>query len=735
MRVPTRLALLVTLVVLPIVWMTTLYGLAYERRALATARDGGMTRAGDQNSELSTHKALQGDWQSSVRVDGFLDVARGEWLTDTERLDTDPRPSPPQSLWATFDAANLYLGWRGARWGIHGAGYLYLDTQPGGTATPWQPTPNSLSLPFAADIVITVGPGASDLRRFDGAAWQPVSDPNFAVAHGAHGDTEIRAPWASLGTTAASAEVSLLAFSDDNGRIASVFPTNQSVLGPWSSAYHWANLTPATVPNAGQPSGHHAAVDITTPRGQPPLVGPGQAVSYRLAVANRDRVPLPDVALVVSAGQGLSLESIQGAPPQMPGVMWSVPLGTLPPGPSAPITVTARVTTSVTDLNTVTLQARLEAGEPSAEPTLAEDSLSLAVDNAAPTVRITLPASGATIRSGSQVAHGTASDPSGVSLVEVKVDDGPWRVPLTNLSGAPTALAWELDFDAPASGEFVIQARATDVFGQLSALQSVPVTVDNVAPSAFVGQTSAVLRGTSALLSGTARDSHPDGGDIARVDIQIDQGAWQISPPPYLPLPGIGARQWRFTWVLPREEGVEHRVQVRAIDAASNVGEPSAPLTVTVDSVAPTSTLTYPLAGATVPEACQTLPAGTILMWGTATDGWAFGGVTVSVDGGQTWSEARLGQAAAALLAETLCGAGAGAAPAATSPTTVLWAAVLPAPVGPLALRSRAVDRAGNVEPLKTPVRVQHSPAAPPAGHRLWLPIIVSEGYIRAARE
>ena len=46
-----------------------------------------------------------------------LTVARGEWKLASERLDVDPRPTQSQGLWASFDATNLYIGWRGAAWG------------------------------------------------------------------------------------------------------------------------------------------------------------------------------------------------------------------------------------------------------------------------------------------------------------------------------------------------------------------------------------------------------------------------------------------------------------------------------------------------------------------------------------------------------------------------------------------------------------------------------------------
>lgn len=109
-------------------------------------------------------------------------------------------------------------------------------------------------------------------------------------------------------------------------------------------------------------------------------------------------------------------------------------------------------------------------------------------------------------------------------------------------------------------------------------------------------------------------------------------------------------------------------------------------------------------------------------MWGTARDGWGVSSVQVSTNGGQMWADAPVGAAAANLLASTLCsGAAAKAEVGAT-----LWAAVVPAPYGPLALRVRAVDRAGNMEALQPPLRVQHRQAPPTRPYTLYFPTIKS---------
>ncbi|MFN8485854.1 MAG: FG-GAP-like repeat-containing protein [Anaerolineae bacterium] len=680
----------------------------------------GATR--DVPSGASSH------WQSSIIVDGLMNVAGGEWRLATERLDVDPRPTRSQSLWASFDAASLYLGWRGARWGINGTGYVYLDTQPGGAATPWAGPEGAAAhavagkqLPFAADYVVVLQPQPG-LWRWDGAAWQP--ETVGAVRAGPDGDTEMRLSWSTLGTSAA-ADIRLLAFDAYQDRILSVFPTNQSVLGPWTSAYHWASVTPGTAPNAGQPTGDHVSLGVRRSRATPPLIGPGATATWILDISNLDRVAVTEVRLDLAASAPLTLEAIQGAPGAPAGGSWTIPLGDLPPGPRLPITVTARLAAGVTGIDAVTLTAQVRTNAPSGDVTLAQSRASLAVDNAPPQVRIDLP-TGATMRTGPTTVSGVVRDESGVSFVEVRVGDGPWRAALGDLGGVFQVRNWRVGVEAPAGGSFVIQARAHDIFGQTSAPVSASVTVDNTPPQATLNLPSAVLRATSGVLVGTVTDPFPGAGAIQRVEVQIDDGEWRVAPAPYPLVSTTGAppstRAWRLPWRLPQEEGVPHRLRVRATDAAGNVGAPSARQTVTVDNVAPTSTLDYPLGGAAAPEACLRVAQGNILMWGTARDGWGVSRAQVSVDGGQTWTDALIGGAAADLLANTLCHDAASKADAGAT----LWAAVVPAPPGPLALRARAIDRAGNVGALQPPLRIQHTEAPPARPYTLYFPTIKS---------
>ncbi|MFN2241891.1 MAG: kelch repeat-containing protein, partial [Anaerolineae bacterium] len=98
--------------------------------------------------------------QKFVRLDGHLDLAAGEWLTASERLDDDERPDSVQSLYATWDADYLYLGWDGAQWDMDGTLWAYLDTGPGGSNVSRE---GDHILPFDADLALKVD-GSSDFN-------------------------------------------------------------------------------------------------------------------------------------------------------------------------------------------------------------------------------------------------------------------------------------------------------------------------------------------------------------------------------------------------------------------------------------------------------------------------------------------------------------------------------------------------------------------------------------------
>ncbi|MGC2423133.1 MAG: Ig-like domain-containing protein [Nitrospirota bacterium] len=105
-------------------------------------------------------------------------------------------------------------------------------------------------------------------------------------------------------------------------------------------------------------------------------------------------------------------------------------------------------------------------------------SANIILDTACPVVHITDPQPPSILYGSSASITGTASDGgSGVDKVEVSCGNGPW----TKVSGSGT---WNFSWSLPASGTFTISARATDKAGNVSAINSVPVSIDNISPVA-----------------------------------------------------------------------------------------------------------------------------------------------------------------------------------------------------------------------------------------------------------
>jgi hypothetical protein len=176
---------------------------------------------------------------------------------------------------------------------------------------------------------------------------------------------------------------------------------------------------------------------------------------------------------------------------------------------------------------------------------------------------------------------------------------------------------------------------------------------------------------------------------------------------------------WRTQIPFAIQEGIPHEVRARAVDQAGNVGAATEAQTFTADNRAPRSAIEEPQAGTEI------VGGPKLLIWGHAADGWGIETVEVSIDGGRTWHNALLGADAGRLLGADWPdpvpaeqpGPNAIFLPTVQKHSTLtpgtLWAIELAAPWGDLALRSRATDWAGNVEPLGLPVRIRHIEAGP----------------------
>ena len=144
------------------------------------------------------------------------------------------------------------------------------------------------------------------------------------------------------------------------------------------------------------------------------------------------------------------------------------------------------------------------------------------VDNAAPTVSITAPAAGAYLRGPSVSVTATASDTggSGMSKVEFSLDT-------TILSTDTTSpYGFTLNTTTASDGSHTISAKAYDVAGNTTTA-TIPVTVDNTAPSVPTGLAAAVINYSKINLSWSA--STDAGSGIANYEVY--RGGSKIATP------------------------------------------------------------------------------------------------------------------------------------------------------------------------------------------------------------
>ena len=252
--------------------------------------------------------------------------------------------------------------------------------------------------------------------------------------------------------------------------------------------------------------------------------------------------------------------------------------GTTEPGATitvdgAPVTVagSGAFTTSVTlseGANTITVVATDAAGNS------VTVTRRVTRDTVAPAITVSAPADGAVTSSTAVTVSGTVEVGAGVTVNGIRAAvsaTGAWSVSLALSDGTQTITVTAVD----AAGNSVTDAR--------------DVTVDTRAPS------------VSATASGTAGEA-----DWYTSDVTLALSASDPSPSS-----SVAAIEWRFngsgTWysrsgatatVSLTTDGT-HVVEVRAVDAAGNVG-PERAVTVRVDTAAPTVTVATPLDGVEV---------------------------------------------------------------------------------------------------------------------------------------
>ncbi len=269
----------------------------------------------------------------------------------------------------------------------------------------------------------------------------------------------------------------------------------------------------------------------------------------------------------------------------------------------SPYSVTWNTTGASNGSHTLTAIARDAAGN-----TTTSSSVIVTVDNIAPTVSITSPATSTRV-TGTINIDATASDNTSVAGVQFKLDG-------VNLGAEDTVSPFTLSWDTTTAtdGTHNLTAVARDPAGNTTTSSTITVTVDNTGPSVSVTApvAGALVRGTAVSVIGSASD--PAG--VAGVQFKLD-GANIGSEDTGSPYTVI----WNTTGL---SDGT-HTLTAVARDTMNNIST-SAGVNVTVDNTAPSVALTNPLHG-------QPVNGFLTLLSATASDANGIAGIQFRVNG------------------------------------------------------------------------------------------------------
>src|SRR5207253_2299970 len=239
-------------------------------------------------------------------------------------------------------------------------------------------------------------------------------------------------------------------------------------------------------------------------------------------------------------------------------------------------------------------------------------AVSVAVDNAPPTVSISTPAAGSTV-TGAITVSVSATDNVGVVGVQFKLDGVSLGAEVTT---APYAVSW--NSTKASNGIHSLSAVARDAAGNTATPAVVSVTVDNAPPTVSL---TAPTAGASVAGTITVSASATDNVGVVGVQFKLDGanlGA-EVMVAPY-------AVSWTSTTTT---NGV-HTLTAVARDAAGNTAT-SAAVSLAVDNAPPMVSISAPAADSTV--------TGTITISASATDNVGVVGVQFKLDGANLGAE------------------------------------------------------------------------------------------------
>jgi len=268
---------------------------------------------------------------------------------------------------------------------------------------------------------------------------------------------------------------------------------------------------------------------------------------------------------------------------------------------TGPFSISWDTGTAGTGAHTLSARARDAAGNMTTSATV-----SVTIDNTAPTISMTAPANGAAV-SKTLSLSATASDNTGVAGVQFLLDGAAVGAEDTT---APYAISW--DSTTAGSGSHTLSARARDAAGNVTTSATISVTIDNTAPTISM---TAPANGTTVSGTVPVSATATDDAGVAGVQFLLDGvalGAEDTTAP------------YSMSWDSTTAGSGAHTLSARARDAAGNLTT-SAAVSVTVDTMAPTVSITAPANGATV--------SGTVGVSATASDDVGVVGVQFLLDG------------------------------------------------------------------------------------------------------
>ncbi|MBX3000370.1 MAG: VCBS repeat-containing protein [Caldilineaceae bacterium] len=568
---------------------------------------------------------------STLLVDGVMDMLDGEYPAGT-LLNYDPYAAiKPAALWGTWNASQISLGFPGNAWGTANKLAFYLDTKNGGLTNSLNLFGNVHTLPFAADYALIVG-GEPDvpftIYRATGGNWSPVAN---AVSRAVLGiDTEIALNRAEIEATGG---LGMLAYAENADGVWAVLPggaradiePNLTGALTFADKLSWAALGNNVQPAAGQ-NQIHAPVITVLPAVQNVLPA-GQGTSFQMLIHNPDVGPYVNVLVSVTVDAPMSLVSVSGATcSSCPagGRSWDL-LANVAAGGTQTVTVNAQMggadLRGVFPLGINTRMSNSGLISKPQPPTSGHYLLDqgVAVVNVMASDRIQYRQPG---QVEFQVFPNLDLTEMGrcLSLVEVNTGSG-WNS-LCQLGLCDVIVA-----NIPAGGIQDWQIRVDGGNGRFSDIEHLTVIADSIAPTVEIANTT-LLSGTLGFIEGLAWDGFPTTRAPQRVEVSINGGRFL---PAAMSKPGRTAQRngaetavWRMPVSYDGWDGQAVNVVARAVDEAGNISTPSAPISITLDSMGPSIAITQ----------TERLLAGTVK------DGSGVATVEISLDGGNSYQSA-----------------------------------------------------------------------------------------------